>query len=161
MKKHPKLTFLIIVLLALVIAAFIHKQPVEIELDSTVASLVFIGKYDAGEFNKYGRLEEVKVELSSKDDGFSEIINLLKDREYKKTISSLIYDESKRMYPVEEGDFKWTIMYVDTEKAVTYNNMYGYTLSIKVDGEDIQYYEVDKNDPWLREVFDTAIKYAE
>ena len=73
----------------------------------------------------------------------------------------MIYDESSRMYPVEKGDFKWTIVYADMNQMVTFNNMFGYTLSIEVEGEDTQYYEIERDDPWLKEVFDTAVKYAE
>ena len=159
MKKHPKLTFLIIVLLAIVIAVFIYKQPVEIEdvykdwdFDKCKSVDVYAKYSMDGKWHDSGNFDISGFALEKDDNGFNDIITLFENKEFVRSFGKM----KKVNINCGQIGIDWAIAFnaegdrlelVDYEgEQVMLNN---YRLSI------------DKNDPWLREVFDTAIKYAE
>ena len=159
MKKHSKLTFLIIALLILAIAAFIYKQPVEIEkmyndwnFDKCTSIDVY-AKYSAdGKYHSSGNFDISGFTLEKDDCGFDDIIALFETKELIRSFGKV-----KRVN-INYGQ-------VGIDWAIAFNAENGRLEFTDYEGEQTALNDcrisIDPDDPWLKEVFETAVKYVE
>ena len=160
--KRGKIIFTGVIILAIVIAAFVYKQPVEIEdmykdwdFDECTSILVMAESYKDNSFKP----DKYEYMLEPGDEGFDEIINLVEKRKFIKSFKSLLPDDGVRHH---SGDMscRWELLFTIKEYgSIRLHNFFG-QLDIGVE-KPFKIISIDKNDPWLKEVFDTAVKYAQ
>ena len=157
--KRGKIIFTGVIILAIVIAAFVYKQPVEIEdmyknwdFDECT-SIDFYAKYGTdGKYYNSGDFGVSGFTLEKGDEGFDEIISLF---ENKKVVRSFKRTKSVNIN-YGQTVIDWGIAFNAKAERFELTDYEGE--QVTVNGRRIS---IDKNDPWLKEVFDTAIKYAE
>lgn len=155
MKKYPRLTFFIITLLVAFIA--IYKQPVTLEemYDGEISQIFIIMHTfeNVAESGPTRRMAEVK-------EG-NEAFELIENRKFIRSLETFIFSPFRKSHKIEEDDYEWYCYVAVDGEMITLKNFFGEVTVIK-DNDGIKHIiSIDKNDPWLKEVFDTAVKYAE
>ncbi|MBQ2911892.1 MAG: hypothetical protein IJE55_06370 [Clostridia bacterium] len=157
--KRGKIIFTGVIILVLVIAAVIYKQPVEIEdmhkdwdFDECT-SIDFYAKYGAdGKYHNSGDFSISGFTFEKGDSGFEDIIYLF---ESKKVVRSFKRTKNVNIYYGQTG-IDWGIAFNAKGERLELTDYEGE--QVTVNGYRIS---IDKNDPWLKEVFDIAVKYAQ
>ena len=167
--KLGKIIFTGVIILALAIAAVIYKQPVEIEdmhkdwdFDECT-KIRIIAMHDAdGDFYKTGDLDDYYYSLEKGDEGFDEIIALFDGREFTRSFKRAKANVGGTAFAYV--DFWWDIEFFADSKLLSVDKFVGEKVVASLrDKDDVDSYRIaiDKNDPWLREVLDSIIKYEQ
>ena len=167
--KRGKIIFTGVIILAIVIAAFVYKQPVEIEdmyknwdFDECT-SIDFYAKYGTdGKYYNSGDFGVSGFTLEKGDEGFDEIIALFDGREFTRSFKRAKANVGGTAFAYV--DFWWDIEFFADGKLLSVDNFVGKKVVASLrDKDDVDSYRIaiDRDDPWLREVFDTAVKYAQ
>ena len=155
MKKHPKTVFAILVIISAFIA--IYKQPMTLEeMYGGEISKIFIFANTFENMEEYGptiRTAEVK-------EG-NEAFELIEEQKFTRSLKTFIYSPFRRSHKIEEDDYEWYCYVAIDGEIITLKNFFGEVTIEKHNGGMKHIISIDKNDPWLKEVFDTAVKYAE
>ena len=157
--KRGKIIFTGVIILVLVIAAFVYKQPVEIEdmykdwdFDECT-SIDFYAKYGTdGKYYNSGDFGVSGFTLEKGDKGFDEIISLF---ENKKVVRSFKRTKNVNINYGQMG-VEWGIVFNAKGERFELTDYEGEQVTV-----NDRRISIGKNDPWLKEVFDTAVKYAE
>lgn len=165
--KRGKIIFTGVIILVLAIAAFVYKQPVEIEdmhkdwdFDECT-KIRIIAMHDAdGDFYKTGDLDDYYYSLEKGDEGFDEMIALFDGREFIRSFKRAKANVGGTAFAYV--DFWWDIEFFADGKLLSVDNFVGKKVVASLrDKDDVDSYRIaiDRDDPWLREVLDSIIKY--
>ncbi len=166
--KRGKIIFTGVIILVLAIAAFVYKQPVEIEdmyknwdFDECT-KIRIIAMHDAdGDFYKTGDLDDYYYSLEKGDEGFDEMITLFDGREFIRSFKRAKANVGGTAYAYV--DFQWDVAFFGEGKLLCIDNFVGKKVTVGLQDmyghNDVYRIAIDRDDPWLREVLDSIIKY--
>ncbi len=159
-----KIIFVTAAIFILAIAAFIYKQPVEIEemykdwdFDECVLIRISADYDSKGEFYRTGKLDQYYYSLEKGNEGFEEIIALFDGRELTRSLKSAKANEGSTNF--QDVNFMWDVSFFSNKGHISFNNYVGKKVTVTINLDDVYRIDIDKNDPWLREVLDNIIKY--